>query len=150
MRLLFFPILLLLGVLPCTVTAGDADPVKSVWLTGEIFTEGGVLFFRANKDVASNTKGRVVLLGTPEKYGPTLLPVYGVAAEKHVPLRLFGELRPVVGTIPGHSADSLPSVEFITWKVHAPSDPDELPAGVAIRPQPGDTIVEGWKVEKAR
>jgi len=121
----------------------NGEDRPEVWITGDIFTKGGVLFFRADKRVLGNPMGRVVLLGANKATMKVLLPMYLTAAEKHVKLRLCGVLIPFEGTMPGYKGE-LPSVQFITWKLHAPSDPDDLPPDQRIPIGPDD-YMDGYQ-----
>ena len=105
--------------------AADKTSPREGWITGEVFVRNGVLFFRTDQPVQGNTKGNVVLLGATKQAAATLLPAYRRAAEKHLKLLLYGSLLPFSGSMPGYS-EPLPSIQFITWTVHLPSDPDEL------------------------
>ena len=147
MRRLLLILVALLGVSVHLCAAGKKDdPVAdALWITGQVFTEDGVILFRADHRVQGNPLGAVILLGSTRDMAQVLLPVYARAAEKHMTLRLFGVLQPASGKIPSHPKP-LPNVQFITWKVHLPSDPDELPPGQKITLHPGDTV-EGTKVD---
>ena len=147
MRSLFLTLIVLLSA-PAHLPAADEkdDPAAyAVWITGEVIVEDGALLFRADRPVQGNPMGAVVVLGATRDTVKVLLPMYAAAAEKHVSLRLFGVLQPFSGTIASHPGP-LPAVQFITWKLHAPTDPDELPADQKITVHPEDTI-EGTKVE---
>ena len=146
MRNFVLSLLIALCGLQAPCAHGEDAPSKPLWITGEVFTEKHVLFFRADGPVPNNTTGRVVVLAAVREGKDTLLPFYFKAAEKRIRLRLYGDLRPFSGSFPGYSAP-LPSLVFVTWKVHTPDDPDELPAGTAINPKPDDGL-EGVKVEK--
>ena len=56
------------------------------------------------------------------------------AAEKHMKLRLYGVPVPVEDA----KDPKTPSVQFITWKLHMPPDPDELPDSQKIIIPPDD------------
>jgi hypothetical protein len=57
-----------------------------------------------------------------EDLGKTFAPMCYQAAEKHMQLRLYGAFFPHSGpTDPEH-----PSVNLLIWKIHFPSDSDEL------------------------
>ena len=138
-----FLVVLLLVARSIAVFAAD-DPAKyAIWITGDPIMQDGQLMFRADKTVQGNTGGNVVLLGATKQTVNFLGPAYMKAAEKHMRLRLYGVLVP----IPGAKDPKTPSVEFITWKLHLPSDPDELPDGSKIIIGP-DSTVPGYKVEQ--
>jgi hypothetical protein len=64
--------------------------------------------------------------------------------EQHKKLRLYGLLIPVDEKT--RKSKKAPSVEFITWKAHLPSDPDDLAPDQKITIGPNDRV-EGDKVE---
>jgi hypothetical protein len=134
----------LLLVASSTVALAADDTAKyAVWITGDPIMQDGKLMFRADKPVQGNTTGNVVLLGATKQTINFLAAAYMKAAEKHMTLRLYGVLVP----IPDAKDPKAPSVEFITWKLHLPSDPDELPAGSKIILGP-ESRVPGYTVEK--
>jgi hypothetical protein len=98
--------------------------------------------FRTEKPVQGNTTGSVVLLGSTKEQANFLLPAYSKAADKHMKLRLYGLLI----SNPNAKDPTLPSVSFITWKVHLPTDPDDLPNNQKIIIDPEDKI-PGYEVE---
>ena len=106
------------------VTADEWAPYEH-WINGYIFIEDGVLFFHADKPVRGNSMKDVVLLGV-SKEATALLPIYIHAASVHKNFRLFGALLPNATKFPSHSGP-LPNVQFITWKMHTPGDPDVSP-----------------------
>lgn len=109
-------------------TSGSSDDMPPpVWITGEVFTKDDVLLFRLDKPVKGNPLKDVVFLGATTQCADTFLPMYMKAAEKHMTLRLYGWLLPCNEKIPGKNIP-LPNVQFITWKIHLPGDPDVLPA----------------------
>jgi hypothetical protein len=116
---------------------GDERP--EVWITGDVFIKESVLFFRADKPVLGNPLGNVVLLGASRATMKVLLPMYMKAADQHLKLRLYGVLAPFEGGMAGYKG-TLPSVQFITWKMHTPSDPDDLPPDQKISIGPDDYI----------
>ena len=117
---------------------GNEPDEPGLWITGEPFIEDGVLFFRADKTVRDNPSGSVVLLGAP-KSNLNMFQILMRAAEKKLRVRLFGELSVFSGKVPGkHRA--IPNVQFITWKIHMPDEPDELPKGSKILVNPEDTL----------
>lgn len=121
----------------CSVFAADNDMKKyETWITGDVSTTNGLLLFRADKEVQGNTKGNLVMLGVTKQAGGVLMPVYMAAAEKHIKVRLYGVLMP---TDPPLGPD-YPSVMFITWKLHAADEPDDLPADQKIIIHDGDTL----------
>ncbi len=125
----------LLGLVS-TAFAGEDLSKYAVWITGEVYADKGVLLFRADKAVDGNSAGNVVLLGATKDTVKVLLPLYTLAAEKHATLRLKGVLFPV----PGKPAAGAPSVEFITYKLHSPDDPDDLAADKKIIIHDGDSV----------
>ena len=109
-----------------TPTLAEDIVKQAVWITGDVFTDNKVLLFRTDKPVTGNTAGNIVLLGASKETMNTFLPVYMKAAEKHMKLRLYGVLVPAnVAASPQSQAK--PSVQFITWKINMPNEPDELP-----------------------
>ena len=140
MRTLAIIALILAGA-PCLTRGADSLSRYETWITGQAFAEKGVLMFRTDKPVQGNTTGKVVLLGASKEAARVLLPAYALALEKHLKLRLYGVLLPV----PDKPVKGKPSVIFITWKMHLPSDPDELPAGQKMIIHKGDTV-EGTTV----
>lgn len=149
MRSLLLILAIVLGASAHLPAAGKKDDptANAVWITGQVLVEDGTLLFRADRPVKGNPRGNVIMLGATRNTMKVLLPVYASAAEKHLSLRLFGVLQAFSATVASHPKP-LPNVEFITWKVHLPSDPDELPPGQRITIHPGDTV-EGSKVEVA-
>ncbi|HYR23290.1 MAG TPA: hypothetical protein VEP30_10265 [Chthoniobacterales bacterium] len=94
-----------------------------VWVTGDvIYDKNDGLMFRADKAVQGNPTANLVYLAMPEDLAKSFGPMCYRAAEKRLKLRLCGAFLP-------HSSptDSKPSVNFVIWKIHLPSDPDELP-----------------------
>ena len=135
-------IIALLGF-ACLVQVQGANDLSryEVWIDGDVFVTNDTLMFRASKAVQGNTTGNVVLLGASKDAVKVLLPFYARAAEKHMKLRLYGVLLPASGK----PVKGTPSVEFITWKVHLPGDPDELAADKKIIIHKDDTV-EGMPV----
>jgi hypothetical protein len=117
--------------------ASDNTP-NEFWITGEPFLHDGVLLYKSDKPVQTDTMGNVLLLGVP-KSDPNSIALLMKAAEKHLKLRLFGVIQPYSGGIPVPK-DKLPNLQFIVWKMHMPSDPDELPEGQKILRNPADTV----------
>ncbi len=64
------------------------------WITGEVFSDGNNLLFRADRPIEGNTTQNVVLLGAQRGLENVLLPIYFKAAEKRATLRLYGVLMP--------------------------------------------------------
>ena len=122
-------------------------PVKDqeLWITGDIFTQDDILLFRLDKPVKGNPTGAVVLLGAARDSAGVLFPLYIQAAEKKMKLRLYGILMPATPGITSKTM-KLPNVQFITWKMHLPEDPDELPKDQKVIIQPGTTL-PGYKIE---
>jgi hypothetical protein len=121
------------------------------WITGEVFSEGDTLLFRADRRIEGNTTENVVLLGAKLGLEKTLLPMYAQAAEKRVMLRLYGVLVPNEAPMTGSSPPKAgtPSVTFITWKCHLPNDPDELPESERLEFTPDDRV-SGYQVRLER
>lgn len=136
---------LLLTAIAHTHAADSGAQTDEVWITGEVFTEDHILFFRADKPVKGNPRGAVVLLGAARDSAGVLFPLYLRAAENNAKLRLYGVLQRAGKGITS-TKTKLPNVQFITWKVHLPEEPDELPADRKIIIQPGATV-PGYKVE---
>lgn len=126
------------------ISACAADDLSKyeVWITGDPIMQNGMLMFRADKSVKNNTTGNLVLLGATKQTINFLGPAYMKAAEKHMKVRLYGVLVPV----PDAKGPKSPSVQFITWKLHLPSDPDDLPPQDKIMIGPKDKV-PGYKVE---
>jgi hypothetical protein len=121
MRCLLF--LLALGAaLAATCVANDLDKY-AVWVTGDVINDKkDGLMFRADKPVQGNTTGNLVYLAVSEDLAKTFAPMCYRAAEKHMKLRLYGAFLPHSGpSDPKH-----PSVNFLIWKIHLPTDPEEL------------------------
>jgi len=137
---------LTLILLPLAIAAQAAEDLSKygVWITGEPIFQNGQLMFRADKPVRGNATGNLVLLGATRQTINVLAPSYMKAAEKRMRLRLYGLLVPIPDS---QRSDKGPSVEFVTWKMHLPSDPDELPAKDRIIIGP-DSKVPGYTVEK--
>lgn len=95
-----------------------------VWVIGDVtYHKDNGLMFRADKAVQGNSTGNLVYLAIPEDLVKSFGPMCYRAAEKRLKLRLCGAFLP-------HSppTDSIhPTVNFVIWKIHFPSDPDELP-----------------------
>jgi hypothetical protein len=126
-----------------SVFAADELKQYEVWITGDVvFGKNQELLFRADKPVQGNNTGNLVLLGSSRQTMNVLLPMYMKAAEKHMKLRLYGLLVPD----PSVKDPKMPSVQFITWKAHMPSDPDDLQIQDKILFGPADKI-PGYKVE---
>src|ERR1043166_2802770 len=103
-----------LGILHAEDFGKDA-----VWITGDVINQKDVLLFRTDRPVQGNVTGDLVMLGATRDAANTLLPMYMRASEKKMKLRLYGVLLPVSAKPPGHT-EKLPSVQFITWKIHLP------------------------------
>ena len=105
---------------------------KETWLTGTPFINSGkVLLFRADGMILNNTGGSVLLLGT-SRSAASLLPTLQAAAEKHMAIRLYGDIsrNPDNNYPPGYKGDALPNMQFIVWKIHMPNEIDTWDAGV--------------------
>ena len=107
------------------------------WVTGDVLLENGNLLFRADKPVKNNSRGNIVALAAVENGAKVLMPLYQRAAERHMRLRLYGEFIQTPKNVHGRN---LPTMAFLTWKVHSPSDPDELPTRDKLIIGPDDTI----------
>jgi hypothetical protein len=114
------------------------------WITGDMFLRDGILAFRADKPVQGNRTGDVVLVGPTRDGVNTVGPLLVRAAERKLKVRLYGVLQQTSTSFPGHH-EKLPSVQFIVWKVHVPTDPDDLSPGEKIIFGPNDKI-PGYKV----
>lgn len=129
-------LLILMAMVTLAAKARTGESAETgLWITGDPFIEDSTLFFRTDKPVENNPAGNVVLLGAPKDH-LEILPVLMQVAEKHLKVRLFGELWPFSGKAPGKH-DPPPNVQFIVWKIHMPEDPDELPKDQKI-PIPAD------------
>ena len=137
MRALLIVALVLTSTTRCF--AADDLSKDALWITGDVFMKEGLLFFRADKPVQGNTTGDIVLIGPTKDGANVMAPLLMRAAERHVKCRFYGVLMPTTTSLPGQHG-KLPSVQFIVWKLHAPTDPDELPAGQAIHPDPSATV----------
>ena len=117
------------------------------WITGEVFSDGNNLLFRADRPIEGNTTQNVVLLGAQRGLENVLLPIYFKAAEKRATLRLYGVLMPNEVLMPQSwkPKPGAPSVSFITWKFHSPTDPDELPKSERLEFTPDDRF-SGYRV----
>jgi hypothetical protein len=113
-----------------------------VWVTGDVINdpkEG--LMFRTDKPVEGNTKGTLVYLGLTEDLATTFAPMCYRAAERHMQLRLHGAFLPHSGPKdPNH-----PNVNFVIWKIHMPTDPDDLPPDQKIIMGP-DKAIPGYTI----
>ncbi len=117
------------------------------WITGEVFSDRNNLLFRADRPIEGNTTQNVVLLGAKRGLENTLIPMYFKAAETRATLRLYGVLMPNEALMPQSwkPKAGTPSVSFITWKCHLPSDPDELPESKRVEFTPDDRV-SGYRV----
>ena len=132
-------LLIVVSIVALTQRGHGSEPAeKGLWITGDPFVESDVLFFRTDKPVKNNPAGNVVLLGAP-KANTNMFQILLRAAELHLKVRLFGELYAFSGKIPGKH-DTVPNVQFITWKIHMPDDPDELPKEKKIIVNPEDKL----------
>lgn len=129
------------AALAATCAATDLDKY-AVWVTGDVINdkkEG--LMLRADKPVQGNTTGNLVYLAVSENTAKVLAPMYYRAAEKHMKLRLYGAFLPS----PRAKDPKRPSVNFLTWKAHLPTDPDELSPDQKIIIGP-DQQIPGYKI----
>ena len=137
MRAFIFALLLLATR---SFASADEDTEKyAQWITGDMLLWDGVLAFRADKPVQGNRTGDVVLVGPTRGGVNTVGPLLVRAAERKLKVRLYGVLQQNSTSFPGHHK-KLPSVRFIVWKVHVPTDPDDLPQGEKIIFGPNDKI----------
>jgi hypothetical protein len=124
-----------------------AEESEGVWITGQVFTSDATnsqLLFRADKPIKDNPAGNVVLLGTTRACANVFIPAYVRAAENHVTLRLFGTLQLIAP--PPNSPTNAPNVQFITWKLHSPCDPDKLPESEKILINSNSSVKGDWIV----
>ena len=143
MRAFIFAVLLLATT---WFASADEDTGKyAQWITGDMLLWDGILAFRADKRVQGNRTGDVVLVGPTREGVNTMGPLLMRAAERKLKVRLYGVLQKTSTSFPGHH-QKLPSVQFIVWKLHLPSDPDDLPPGEKLIFGPKDKI-EGYKVQ---
>jgi hypothetical protein len=141
---------LFLAVLMAGFAANCFADEPGVWITGEIFTSAptnGQFLFLADKPIKDNPGLNVVLLGTTRAAMNLFLPAYAKAADKHTIVRLFGVLQKI--TPPSNAPPNAPNVQFIAWKFHLPSDPDELPPSDRI-PIDSNNHVEGYTISTNR
>ena len=128
-----------------SLASADEDIEKyAQWITGDMLLWDGVLAFRADKPVQDNRTGDVVLVGPTRDGVNTMGPLLMRAAERKLKVRLYGVLQKASASFPGHHK-KLPSVQFIVWKIHVPTDPDDLPPGEKIMFGPKDKV-PGYKV----
>jgi hypothetical protein len=94
------------------------------WVTGDvIYDKNEGLLFRTDKVVQGNTTDNLFYLAIPEDLAKSFGPMCYRAAENRLKLRLCGAFLPY-----SSAADARhPNVNFVIWKIHSPSDPDELP-----------------------
>jgi hypothetical protein len=118
-------------------SAGDDLRKYEHWVTGDVLLENGNLLFRTDKPVKDNSRGNIVALAAVEQGAKVLIPLYQRAAEKHKKLRLYGEFIPTPKNVHGRN---LPTMAFLTWKVHSASVPDDLPARDKLMIRPEDSI----------
>jgi hypothetical protein len=135
------PVLAAIVGLALTCAATDLERY-AVWVTGDVINdEKEGLMFRADKPVQGDTTGNLVYLAVTEDTAKVLAPMYHKAAEKHLKLRLYGAFLPSSrARDPNH-----PSINLLTWKVHLPSDPDDLPGDQKIIFGP-DQAVPGYTI----
>jgi hypothetical protein len=122
-----------------------------IWITGEVFSDGKNLLFRAERPINNNTMHDVVLLGVKRGLENVLLPMYFKASETRETLRLYGVLVPSDVLMPESWTPSpdTPSVTFVTWKCHLPTDPDEIPGAERVTFTPDDRV-SGYVVHVER
>lgn len=106
------------------IAAAEEPEKYAVWgAGGVVYDKNEGLLFRTDKAVQGNTTDNLVYLAIPEDLAKSFGPMCYRAAENRLKLRLCGAFLP-------HSsaADSRhPNVNFVIWKIHSPSDPNELP-----------------------
>jgi hypothetical protein len=124
---------------------------SETWITGEVFSDGQNLLFRAERPIDKNTMQNVVLLGVKRGLENVLLPMYFKASEKREILRLYGVLVPSEVLMPESWKPNpdTPSVAFVTWKCHLPTDPDEIPESERLTFTPHDRV-SGYVVHVER
>jgi hypothetical protein len=143
MRTLIITVLLIAAT---SFGSTDDDITKyAQWITGDMLLKDGVLAFRADKPIQGNRTGDVVLVGPNRDGVNTMGPLLMRAAERRLKVRLYGVLQKTSTSLPGHHG-KLPSVQFIVWKIHLPTDPDDLPPGEKLIFGPKDKI-DGYKVQ---
>ena len=142
MRALIVAGLLLTAV--WVASAHEDDEKYAQWITGDMLLWDGILAFRADKPIVGNRTKDVVFVGPPRDAVNTMGALLARAAERKMKVRLYGVLQNTSTTFPGHHKN-LPSVQFIVWKIHVPTDPDDLPPGEKIIYGPNDKI-PGYKV----
>ena len=128
---------LLAGFLIQSIYAAEEGDT-GLWITGNPFIENDVLLFKTDKPVQDNPAGDVVLLGTT-KPNEEMLQILCRVAQKHLTVRLYGELQKFEGKVP-KTLNPMPNVQFLAWKIHMPTDPDELPPDQKIIVKPGDKL----------
>ena len=108
----------------------DKDYSKyAVWITGEAFSDQGVLLFRADQTVEGNITGNLILLGPSRGVMKEFLPLYNLTARKPVRLRARGMLFPA----PSEWAATTPSVEFMIDELQDSPAPTAPPAFLLTR-----------------
>ena len=117
--------------------AADA-PDNVAWITGMPFIENGVLLYKADSPIPGNSFGNVLLVGGQKPFS-NVAAILAKAADKHIKLRLYGEIQPYAGGLPLPN-EKLPSLQFVVTKIHLPSDPDELPPAQKIMLKHTDTV----------
>jgi hypothetical protein len=127
------------------LSAADPWAPYEHWITGDIYSENGVLLFRTDKAVAGDSEGNVVVLGAAKSTAQVLVPLLERCVESHSKIRLFGALLPFTGSFKSHPAP-LPNVQFIVWKLHDPSDSDVLPRSDKILIDGTNTTIDGKPV----
>jgi hypothetical protein len=129
-------VLIFFAAAVCSSVADDLRKYEH-WVTGDVLLENGNLLFRTDKPVKENSRRDIVALAAVEEGAKVLIPLYQRAAEKHMKLRLYGAFIPTPKNVHGRN---LPTMAFLTWKAHLPSEPDDLPARSKLMIRPEDTI----------
>jgi hypothetical protein len=141
MRAIFAAIML--GAIAPAIPAGTVSQYEEVWLTGKmIFAGRNGLLFLADQPVEGNRTGRFITVRIAKEARNLLLPIYMKAVERHASLRLYGHLVPESS----HKSSTSPTIQFVTWKAHLPSDPDDWPMHDTIIFGSDDTL-PGYKVQ---
>ena len=113
------------------------------WITGVVSSNEGSLFFQTDQPIEGNSTQNLVLLGVQRGLEKSLLPLYCKAAEEKMTLRLYGVLVPTEELLPYQKCEEgTPSMCFVTWKCHLPSDPDEIPQSEKLLFKPEDRFSE--------
>jgi hypothetical protein len=127
--------LLILLYYTSLIFGAETPDFKPVWITGDVLiTDTQQLVFRTDKPVKDNPAGNIVLLGVTKNGINWMLPALSKIADMHLKVRLYGVLQNV--DVPTGSPPSFPNVQFIIWKMHLPSEADELPVSKKLQLDP--------------